>query len=121
MARVLISTHTLYLESDSPEEHNAEMQRILVNKFAKDCARDVQIEGQSFELVGVEFDSYDTETDNIGKCANCGDWTSDRERKDSVYDASPGAVVNGKLKCDICLPLWHPWRFSDGFPYVGGE
>lgn len=48
---------------------------------------------------------------NCGHCANCGGWTTDCERTDRVPELSNGAVVNGQLLCDECLPSDHRWAF----------
>lgn len=50
-------------------------------------------------------------TMNCGKCACCGGWTTDMEKADPVQGLSHGAVVDGKLYCDECLPPDHPWAF----------
>jgi hypothetical protein len=52
---------------------------------------------------------YDTEKDNIGKCANCGRWTTNREADNSPSDICNGAIVDGILLCDQCLPKDHIW------------
>lgn len=48
---------------------------------------------------------------NCGRCSGCGVWTSDRERPDFIQGLSIGAVVDGKLLCNQCLPAGHPLAF----------
>ncbi|MDO3412469.1 hypothetical protein QWJ34_22080 [Saccharibacillus sp. CPCC 101409] len=48
---------------------------------------------------------------NCGRCDNCGQWTTDRERPDAVMELCCGATVDGRLLCDECLPKDHPWAF----------
>ena len=51
------------------------------------------------------------DSNNCGKCANCGQWTSDKEKPDFISGLSIGATVNGVLLCDVCLPKNHPLAF----------
>lgn len=48
---------------------------------------------------------------NCGKCSKCGQWTTDREKPDAVEGICNGAIVDGKLLCDECLPKDHRWVF----------
>ncbi len=49
--------------------------------------------------------------ENFGKCARCEAWVSDFRRKDAVREFSPGAKMDGKWLCDLCLPKDHPSAF----------
>lgn len=48
---------------------------------------------------------------NCGKCCRCGVWVTDREKTDCIAGLTNGAVVNGELLCDECLPINHRWAF----------
>jgi len=48
---------------------------------------------------------------NSGKCSNCGQWTTDREKRDAIEGLCNGATVDDKLLCDECLPSNHRWSF----------
>ena len=48
---------------------------------------------------------------NCGKCCKCDNWVTDREKPDSVAGLANGAVVDGELLCDECLPNDHRWAF----------
>lgn len=53
----------------------------------------------------------DEETMNCGKCAECGCWTTDNEKPNSVLGVSYGATYKNRLLCDECLPDGHEWAF----------
>jgi hypothetical protein len=67
--------------------------------------------GDIFHLTSSVLSIYDTNKDNIGKCVNCGQWTTNREADNSIGSICNGAVVDGKLLCDDCLPKGHRWAF----------
>lgn len=48
---------------------------------------------------------------NCGKCSNCGQWTTDREKLNIIEGICNDATVDGKLLCDDCLPCDHKWAF----------
>lgn len=48
---------------------------------------------------------------NCGKCSNCGQWTTDREKPNSIDGLCNGATIGGELLCDSCLPSDHIWAF----------
>ena len=51
------------------------------------------------------------EENNCGKCVNCGGWTTDREKSGYISELGMGAIVDGKLLCDECLPRGHKHSF----------
>jgi hypothetical protein len=53
----------------------------------------------------------DPGTMNCGQCCKCSTWTTDREKPDPIRKLTNGAVVDGELLCDDCLPEGHPWAF----------
>lgn len=48
---------------------------------------------------------------NCGKCEECGCWVSDVESPKSISGLNIGAIHNGKLLCDECLPKDHKLAF----------
>ncbi|HEY9839260.1 MAG: hypothetical protein ACAI44_27895 [Candidatus Sericytochromatia bacterium] len=48
---------------------------------------------------------------NCARCQVCGQWTTDREAPEPMPELCPGAVVDGALLCDECLPQEHPQAF----------
>src|SRR5262249_40569871 len=53
----------------------------------------------------------DSNAMNCGRCKGCGCWASDREKAGFLSALNIGAVVNGDLLCDECLPPDHPLAF----------
>ncbi len=49
--------------------------------------------------------------DNYGKCAHCGAWVSDPRKPGYIREFSPGAQIQSKWLCDLCLPENHPNAF----------
>lgn len=52
--------------------------------------------------------------EGYGRCAVCNSWTYDAELPDHIPGGgvSPGAVVDGRLRCDEHLPTGHPLCFA---------
>jgi hypothetical protein len=48
---------------------------------------------------------------NCGHCHNCNCWCTDKEKPNSISQLCNGAVYDGKLLCDECLPKNHRWAF----------
>lgn len=73
----------------------------------------VLIDGKTFDLKWIETSSHalDIDNENCGRCANCGGWTTDREKPNYIPELCNGAIVDGKLLCDECLPPDHKWAF----------
>ena len=81
----------------------------IANKLCE--SRNLQIEDRE-ALLHWNSTSYlvlEPENLNCGKCSKCGQWTTDREKSDTVADICNGATVDGKLLCDECLPSDHKW------------
>lgn len=53
----------------------------------------------------------DTTKMNCGRCNNCNNWVTNREEANPISELNNGAVVNGELLCDECLPEDHRWAF----------
>jgi len=60
---------------------------------------------------GTEVAVLDPSTMNCGRCKGCGCWASDRDKPEFLGGLNVGAVVDGDLLCDECLPLDHPRAF----------
>ena len=73
--------------------------------------QDIEKNGFKFVWSSSSTAFYDTEYDNIGKCTNCGCWTTDVNRKDAISDISRGTRIENLLYCDLCLPKNHPLAF----------
>lgn len=67
--------------------------------------------GKTLEWTHSSSLLLDPSSSNCGRCENCGQWTTDRERPDSIPELCNGAAVDGKLLCDDCLPKDHRWAF----------
>ena len=73
----------------------------------------IQIDGKNIDLKWIETSSrtLDIDNKNCGRCAKCGEWTTDREKPNFISELDNGATVDGKLLCDECLPPGHIWAF----------
>lgn len=76
-----------------------EIEKLIQSKFP-------QVAYQS-----TQFGIYEPNVDNLGKCQKCGCWTTDSTQENRVKEVSNGAVVNGQLLCDVCLPSDHELAF----------
>lgn len=67
----------------------------------------------AIDCVGIISFELDTKQLNCGLCAHCGCWVSDREvaLPKPISELSIGAVYQGQLLCDVCLPSNHSWAF----------
>lgn len=83
----------------------------ITTKIGKD--EKIIVEGKEFDISWNTTSSFmlDTDTSNCGKCANCGAWVTDREKPNHISELCNGAIVDGKLLCDECLPADHRWAF----------
>lgn len=83
----------------------------ITSKIGKD--EKILIDGKEFGLTWNETSSFvlNPDNSNCGKCANCGGWVTDREKPNHIPELCNGAVVDGKLLCDECLPIDHRWAF----------
>lgn len=53
----------------------------------------------------------DPKTMNCGRCQKCNSWVTDREKPNHIEQLNNGAVVDGQLLCDECLPEDDRWSF----------
>ncbi len=87
------------------QEENSNIEALIENAVT-DLLKKEQIQGEVVSSMAKEV--Y---TDNIGKCVNCGCWTSDHSKDDASAEVSNGAKVDGEWLCDVCLPKDHPNAF----------
>jgi hypothetical protein len=85
----------------------------LLDKRINELSKNINFEKESLLLKweGTSTRVLDPATMNCGKCANCGCWTTDREKDDWIPYLCIGATVDGILLCDECLPSDHPCAF----------
>lgn len=83
----------------------------LVNEISNDKELSVMGETVSMKWQGTAVIPLLPELYNCGQCAYCGAWVTDREKEDPIEGLTNGAVVDGKLLCDECLPEDHRWAF----------
>jgi hypothetical protein len=108
MAKILLCRTTHLVEiSDDNGEINEDMLRQIESLIEKNFCFD----GISFEWISSNPVLLDTLSDNIGKCSNCGAWTTDCNEVDFFNDLSCGAFLKGQLFCDLCLPKGHVLKF----------
>jgi len=87
----------------------------ILNKITNeiDESRNIHFDDNNILLEWTSTSSIVLDSDNLncGKCSNCGQWTTDKEKSNSVEGICNGATVNGKLLCDECLPHDYRWAF----------
>ena len=108
MARILIYESTFGLELT--ERHDG-LKDWEIHLLGNHISKDVEFDGNVFEWMTSRMEIYDSDEDNIGKCANCKVWTAYFDKPDPVMGVSIGAKVEGVLLCDLCLPKDHPRAF----------
>jgi hypothetical protein len=106
MARILIcsASYLLLVTDDTLEDEDISKKTYIFNK-------DVCENGDEFKWVSAREGLYDTDKDNIGKCATCGCWTTDLEADNPIDALQRGARIDGMLYCDEHLPVDHPIAF----------
>jgi len=109
LAKILLIHATYALELDEATDLLGSDDEILL--LASQLEKDIESGGQVFGWVSSRYEPVDTSINNIGKCANCNALTSDCESEEAVTAVSPGALVGGRLLCDVCLPKGHPLAF----------
>jgi hypothetical protein len=108
MAKILLHQNTFFLELTEKYEG---IEQDEIERLANCLEKDVECNGSVFEWVSSVSGIFDTEKDNIGKCANCGALTTDCDKSNPVKGIHYGAKLNGTLLCDLCLPKNHPRAF----------
>ena len=108
MAKILL--HQNYFLLELTEKHDG-LEQEEIERLGNHLEKNVEFNGSVFEWVSSVSGIFDTEKDNIGKCANCGAWTTDCDKQNYVKGVSNGAKLRGVLLCDLCLPKDHPRAF----------
>lgn len=108
MAKIMLcrTTHLVEINGD-----HTDINDDFIWKIENLIGRDFCFEDILFKWISSNPEVLDTLSDNIGKCSNCGGWTTDSESIYPVGDVSNGAYVNGQLFCDECLPDGHHLKF----------
>ena len=83
---------------------------IVFQKLAKNRRKKID-ETHFAQWNKSSFIVLDPQTMNCGKCAECGEWTTDMEKVGSIDGLTNGAMVDDLLYCDDCLPKGHKWAF----------
>ncbi len=55
--------------------------------------------------------TLDPNLNNCSKCSSCGCWVTDANKPNTISQLNIGAVVDGKLLCNECLPKDHELAF----------
>lgn len=108
---VLINVaYLLELPEEELKDENGLLDK-LTNQICSD--KKLEVEQGEYELSWNTTTSLtlDSESLNCGKCSKCGQWTTDRDKKEAIKGLTNGASVDGKLLCDECLPSSHRWAF----------
>jgi hypothetical protein len=112
MAKILLCRTTHLVEiSDKNLNVNEDVFEEMVRQIENLIEDNFYLDGIFFKWISSNPVVLDTLIDNIGKCCNCGTWTTNSEGIDPVNDVSYGAYVNGQLFCDSCLPDGHHLKF----------
>jgi len=111
MAKIFIIT-TAYL-LDLSDRGGAEIDEFALERPATEALWQgaLEVGRDVYKWSGGSLGWYDTEVNNIGKCATCGAWTTDYEAEDPIQEIQAGAKVDGLLYCDEHLPKDHKWAF----------
>jgi len=107
MAKIFIHRSSYLLEMDN----HFQFDKDKIELMASCLEQDVNSNGFYLKWSSSSTAFYDTEVDNIGKCSNCGCWTTDIDQNDVISDVSRGARIENLLYCDLCLPKNHPIVF----------
>lgn len=108
MKKTVLVSISYYVEIDESE---IELSPEIQNKLCENRTLESDDEKVLLKWNQSSFRILNPEIMNCGKCANCGCWTTDRERRDALIGLNNGAIYNDKLLCDECLPSDHKWAF----------
>lgn len=108
MKKTILVNISYYVEID---ENEFELSQEIQNKLCENLTLESDEKKVFLKWNQSSFRILNPGIMNCGKCANCGCWTTDRERHDALFGLDNGAVYNDKLLCDECLPSDHRWAF----------
>jgi hypothetical protein len=83
----------------------------LIREISNDKEEDILGEKVLMHWQGTAVTPLLPELNNCGKCSCCGAWTTDREKEEPIEGLANGAVHEGRLLCEGCLPEDHKWAF----------
>ncbi|WP_339260559.1 hypothetical protein MKZ12_12055 [Paenibacillus sp. FSL R5-0713] len=92
------------LTDDEYKEIDGDLTPVLENEIT--IRKDLKLQWESSSSVYL-----DPEVMNCGRCAKCNSWATDREKPNHMDELNNGAVIEGQLLCDECLPEEHRWAF----------
>jgi hypothetical protein len=85
----------------------------LLDELVREVSNDVELhvigEAVLMKWQGTDVIPLLPELSNCGTCQSCGAWVTDRENENPIEGLTNGAVVDGKLLCEECLPEDHTW------------
>ncbi|WP_145410604.1 hypothetical protein [Paenibacillus xylanexedens] len=99
-----------YLVELTEEEFLNKYDEIMLS-ISNVIGRDISVSSNKLQWESISTILLDPETINCGRCNNCKSWVTDREKENHIDELNNGAIINGKILCDECLPEGHPWAF----------
>ena len=109
MKKILLCRTTYLVEISHEHEGKSDDELLEIENL---ISTDFSIDGVNFKWISSTPTLLNTSSSNIGKCSNCGAWTTDCALENPVNELSYGTHIHGQLLCDLCLPGGHPLRFS---------
>jgi hypothetical protein len=95
------------------EQNEEELDSEIIEKFENEIINKCEEIGAQYNLKweSSSFIVLDKETMNCGNCEKCGCWVTDLDKEGVISELNRGAVYDGKLLCDECLPPDHKYAF----------
>lgn len=94
-------------ENELNEDFNNydKLQNEIIKKV-EEIGKDYNLKWESSQQIVL-----DEKNMNCGHCVNCGCWVTDLDKEATISGLNRGAIHNGKLLCDECLPKDHKHAF----------
>lgn len=92
---VIVSVPTI--ESNPYQEPLQISERLL-----KALCEEFQTDSDVTPTRCVDFDWIEEDYVNSGKCANCDEWVTNRDKPNRLHGIPEATVVNDRLLCDQC-------------------
>lgn len=100
-----------YLMNLTEEDYNEKYDEILL-AISNIIGKDISVSNNLIlEWEGISTILLEPRNTNCGRCNNCNKWVTNREQEEHIDELNNGAIVNGQLLCDECLPEDHRWAF----------
>ncbi|GMX65019.1 hypothetical protein Elgi_42890 [Paenibacillus elgii] len=97
-----------YLLDLTDQEDEEDIEKNILRVVSDDI---MITNGKTMKWESTSAIKLDPETMNCGRCCNCNNWVTDREKPNPISELNNGATVDGNLLCDECLPEDHRWSF----------